>query len=140
MRSVLTGSTSPDPMSRRVASPEAETVSYCPVRKSWTASSEVPKVLTVTLQPDSFSKSLTQSTLGSLLPSSTYPGHARTLTSPSGVPSLSRAVRFGTLNPPPAAEEPLDELDPPPQAARTRVATAHTAADCRMVVRRMVLL
>ena len=71
MRLVLTGSASPAAMSRRVASPEAETVSYCPVRMSCTASSEVPNVLTVTLQPDSFSKSVTQSTFGSLLPSST---------------------------------------------------------------------
>ena len=65
------GSTSPAAMRRRVASPEAETVSYWPVRISCTASSEVPKVLTVTWHPLLFSKSLTQSTLGSLLPSST---------------------------------------------------------------------
>ena len=54
-----------------MASPEAETVSYWPVRMSCTASSEVPKVLTVTWHPLLFSKSETQSTLGSLLPSST---------------------------------------------------------------------
>ncbi len=71
IRSVFIGSTSPAAIIRRVASPEAETTSYCPVRISWTASSEVPKVLMVTLQPDSFSKSETQSTAGSLLPSST---------------------------------------------------------------------
>ncbi len=54
-----------------MASPEAETTSYWPVRISCTASSEVPKVLTVTWQPLSFSKSETQSTAGSFEPSST---------------------------------------------------------------------
>ena len=58
---VLTGSTSPAAMSRRVASPDAETASYWPVRISWTASSEVPNVLMLTWQPEDFSKSVTQS-------------------------------------------------------------------------------
>src|SRR6476661_2614187 len=127
------GSTSPAAMRRSVASPDAETVSYWPVRISWTASSEVPNVLTVTWQPDSFSKSLTQSTLGSLLPSSTYPGHASTLTLPSGVPSLARGLRSGTLNPP----APVEVVVPPepPQAARATAATA-----VRTVIRRLVLV
>src|SRR6476661_9192432 len=130
------GSTSPAAMRRSVASPDAETVSYWPVRISWTASSEVPNVLTVTWQPDSFSKSLTQSTLGSLLPSSTYPGHASTLTFPSGVPSLARGLRSGTLNPP----APVEVVVPPepPQAARASAARAATAV--RAVVLRLVLV
>src|SRR5450631_1101554 len=100
MREVFMGSTSPAAMSRRVASPDAETVSYCPVRISWTASSEVPKVLMLTLQPEVFSHSVTQSTVLSLLPPSTYPGQASTLTDPSGVPSLLRGLSGGGTKPP----------------------------------------
>ena len=40
-----------------------------------------------------------QSTVLSLLPSSTYPGQASTLTDPSGVPSLSRALSAGGTKP-----------------------------------------
>ena len=45
--------------------------SYCPVRMSVTASSEVPNGLKLTLHWVSFSNGCTQSTAGSLLPSST---------------------------------------------------------------------
>ena len=57
-------------MSRRDASPEADTTSYWPVFIRLTASSEVPKYLTSTWQPVSFSKGVTQSTDGSVEPSS----------------------------------------------------------------------
>ncbi len=68
---MFTGSTSPPAISRRVASPEADTPSYLPVRISVTISSEVLPIFTLTLQPVSFSKSVTQSTFGSVEPSST---------------------------------------------------------------------
>ena len=68
---MLTGSTSPPSTRRAVASPEAETPSYWPVRISCTISSEVLPTLTLTWQPVSFSKSVTQSTFGSVEPSST---------------------------------------------------------------------
>ena len=58
-------------ISRSEASPEAETTSYWPVRIRVTASSEVPKGLKLTLQQVSVSNGVTQSTAGSLLPSST---------------------------------------------------------------------
>ena len=68
---MLTGATSPPSISRSVASPDAETPSYSPVRISCTISSEVLPILTLTWQPVSFSKSVTQSTFGSVDPSST---------------------------------------------------------------------
>ena len=67
----MTGATSPPAISRSVASPEAETPSYWPVRMSVTISSEVLPTLTLTWQPVCFSKSDTQSTFGSVEPSST---------------------------------------------------------------------
>ncbi len=68
---MLTGSTSPPAIRRRVASPDADTPSYLPVRISVTISSEVLPIFTLTLQPVSSSKSDTQSTAGSVDPSST---------------------------------------------------------------------
>ena len=68
---MLTGSTSPPAISRSVASPDADTPSYLPVRISVTISSEVLPIFTLTWQPVSFSKSDTQSTFGSVEPSST---------------------------------------------------------------------
>ncbi len=67
---MLTGSTSPPSTSRAVALPEAETPSYWPLLISSTISSEVLPILTLTWQPVCFSKSVIQSTLGSLDPSS----------------------------------------------------------------------
>ncbi len=58
-------------MRRSVASPEADTPSYLPVCMSVTISSDVLPIFTFTLQPVSASKSLTQSTAGSVEPSST---------------------------------------------------------------------
>ena len=65
---MFTGSTSPRAISRSEASPEAETTSYWPVFMRLMASSEVPNGLTLTLQPDSCSNGVTQSTFGSLEP------------------------------------------------------------------------
>ena len=67
---MLTGTTSPPAIRRSVASPEADTTSYSPDFISVTASSEVPKYFTLTSQPVSSSKGVTQSTLLSLEPSS----------------------------------------------------------------------
>ena len=71
MRSVFTGATSPAAMRRSVASPEAATTSYSPVFIRLTASSEVPYDFEVTMHPVFSSNPVTQSTAGSLLPSST---------------------------------------------------------------------
>jgi hypothetical protein len=68
---VLTGATSPAAISRSVASPDADTPSYCPVRMSVTISSDVLPSFTLTWQPVSCSKSVTQSTFASVDPSST---------------------------------------------------------------------
>jgi len=65
---VFTGSTSPEAISRSEASPEADTTSYCPVFIRLSASSEVPKVFTLTLQPVCCSNGPTQLTFGSLEP------------------------------------------------------------------------
>ena len=61
MRSVLIGCTRLPAISRSEASPEAVTRSKPPSFISATISSEVPAVLTLTLQPVFFSKSVTQS-------------------------------------------------------------------------------
>jgi hypothetical protein len=66
----LTGWTRSPYTSRSEASPEADTTSYSPVEYSCTASAEVAKVLTVTWQPVCCSKGVTQSTAGSVEPSS----------------------------------------------------------------------
>jgi hypothetical protein len=58
-------------MSRSVASPEADTPSKLPVFISVTISSEVLPIVTFTWQPVFCSKGVTQSTEGSVEPSST---------------------------------------------------------------------
>ena len=58
---MLIGCTVLPAISRRQASPEAVTRSKPPSFISATISSEVPAVLTLTLQPVFFSKSVTQS-------------------------------------------------------------------------------
>ncbi len=67
---MLTGSTSPAAISRKDASPDADTTSYWPDFIRVTASSEVPKYLTLTSQPVASSNGVTQSTALSVLPSS----------------------------------------------------------------------
>ena len=67
---MFTGSTVPAAMSRSDASPEADTTSYPPVFIRLTASSEVSKYFTLAWHPVCFSNGVTQSTLGSVEPSS----------------------------------------------------------------------
>src|SRR3954452_2779686 len=87
MRSRLTGATVLPAISRREASPDADTASYSPVFIRLTISSEVPAVLVLTLQPEACSNGWTQSTFGSFDPSSAYPAQATRLTWPSPAPS-----------------------------------------------------
>src|SRR4051795_1805844 len=101
MRSVFTGATSPPAISRSVASPDADTPSYWPVRISCTISSEVLPIFTLTLQPVSFSNEDTQSTLGSLEPFSTYPAQAIRLRAPSPFPTLVGSALVPLLPPEP---------------------------------------
>src|SRR5438093_13098610 len=66
---------------RRLASPEAETASYCPVRMSVTISSEEPPYLARTLQPVALVNGFTH--WGWV-----YPSHAIRLRAPSPFPIL----------------------------------------------------
>ena len=79
-------------MSRSEASPEAETTSYSPVFISVTISSEVAPTLMLTWQPVASSNGVTQSTFGSVVPSSTYPAQATKLTWPSPAPSVASVL------------------------------------------------
>src|SRR6185436_15047935 len=108
-------------------SPEADTPSYWPERISVTISSEVLPTLLLTLQPVSFSKSDTQSTFGSVEPSSTYPAQEMMLTWPSPAPSWASLSIFGTEMPP----GPLPLSSPPPQPASTSTPAASTAVRTR---------
>ena len=67
---MFTGCDVPAAMSRSDASPEADTTSYWPVFIRLTISSDVGAVFTLTWQPVCFSNGVTQSTLGSVEPSS----------------------------------------------------------------------
>ncbi len=58
-------------MSRSVASPDADTPSYSPLCINWTISSDELPSRTFTSQPVSSSNGVTQSTAGSVDPSST---------------------------------------------------------------------
>src|SRR5690242_9431374 len=96
---------------------------------SWTASSEVPKYFTLALQPVCCSNGVTQSTFGSLEPSSAYPGHARMFTEPSIVPIFCCMGTSGTVKPP-AVVVPDDDDEPQP-ATRARAAAPTTAPRTR---------
>src|ERR1700742_2757286 len=77
---------------------------------SVTISSDVPATLTLTLHPVCFSNGVTQFTLGSSDPFSTYPAQATKLTWPSPVPSADSLSIFGGVNlvvVPPVAPAPL---------------------------------
>src|SRR4051794_7227341 len=115
-------------MSRSEASPEADPTSYSPVFISETISSEVPAIFVLTLQPVSFSKSCTQSTLGSFVPSSTYPAQATMLTWPSPAPSAASLSIFGRLAPPGPAPEPPPPEPPPPEPPQPASASAPAAS------------
>src|SRR3984893_1171473 len=116
MRLTLTSATSPCAISRLVASPLAETPSHWvppPWRISVTISSEVLAKLTLILQPVWVTNGVTQSTLGSVLPLSTYPVHATRFSAPSPAPMLVGRLDAGCAL-----------FDVPPHAARTSMAPA----------------
>src|SRR5436853_7535536 len=94
---VSIGTTSPPAMSFTDALPDADTPSYCPVRISVTISSEVLATLTFVWQPVAFSNGLTQSTFGSVEPSSQYPAQQMTERCPSPGPTDDFTGTFGTL-------------------------------------------
>src|SRR6478609_351643 len=119
---MLTGCTSWPAIRRSDASPEAEMTSYCPVRMSVTASSEVPNGLKLTLHWVSCSNGCTQSTAGSLLPSSTYPGHPRMDSWPSPGPI---SVLVGCAD----CEEPDPPLVPQPDSMSAAAATTPTTRE-----------
>src|ERR687884_497871 len=107
-------------MSRRVASPDADTPSYCPFFMSVTISSDDPATLLLTLHPVCFSNGVTQSGSPALLPSMTYPAQLTRSTSPSPGPTDCCTWTDGgaaRVDPPPPPE--LPPLDPEPQAAST---------------------
>src|SRR3954452_22687811 len=96
-----------------------------------TASSEVPKYLTVVWQPVAFSNGVTQSVFGSLVPSSAYPGHARMLTAPSLVPSFLAIGTSGAVKPAALFVPPLSDDEPQLVTASARAPTVETAAMAR---------
>src|SRR6266545_281448 len=73
MSAVLTGATVPAAIIRRVASPDAETPSYCPVAISDTMLGESRPSVVWTLQPVLSSNGVTQSNSAPFSPRSAYP-------------------------------------------------------------------
>src|SRR5882757_9267213 len=71
-----------------------------------TISSDVPAVFTVTLHPVDVSNGVTQSTVLSFEPFSTYPAHATRLTWPSPVPNEASLAMLGGFRPDPGAAVP----------------------------------
>src|SRR5205085_9005224 len=106
IRLTFTGFTSPPTISRRLASPDAETRSYWPppppppVRMSATMSFEVPASLRWILQPVCRSNGFAND-------GSEYAGHSITLSAPSPLP-----IEVGRLE-----VLPFAFLPPPPQPA-----------------------
>src|SRR6266496_4063396 len=86
-------------MSRRVASPDADTPSYWPVFINCTISSDVLPILTFTLQPVCCSNGCTQSTFGSFWPLSAYPAQAMMFSAPSPLPTEVAIATLGGLRP-----------------------------------------
>src|SRR5688572_2397279 len=119
-------------MSRRDASPEAETTSYSPVFIRVTISSDVLPILLLTLQPVLCSKPVTQSTLLSVEPFSTYPAQDTTLTWPSPGPSEANLSIFGGVRPP--GPPPPGVVVSPPQPARARTTAAAAVAANRILL------
>src|SRR3954462_9015623 len=95
-----------------------------------TASSEVPKYLTVAWHPVAFSNGVTQSVFGSLVPSSAYPGQARMLTAPSLVPSFLAIGTSGAVTPAALLVPPLSD-EPQPATTRASAPAAATTAILR---------
>src|SRR5436305_15289091 len=90
------GRTSLPKIRRRLASPEAETASYCPVRINVTILSEDPPYLARTLQPLALVKGFTHCGW-------VYASHAIRLTAPSPFPLPGIAEGPPVLAPAPAA-------------------------------------
>src|SRR5689334_12213235 len=108
-------------MSRSVASPDADTPSYCPVRINCTISSDVLPIFTLTWQPVCFWNGCTQSTLGSFCPLSAYPAQAMMLSCPSPLPT---DLAVGTSGTAPASADPELPLEhPETTTARAAAAT-----------------
>src|SRR5450432_4689076 len=97
-------------MSRKVASPDADTPSYWPVFIKVTISSEVLPTFAFTLQPVCCSNGCTQSTVLSSEPSSAYPAQTMMFSAPSPLPSDCSIDSFGGAAREPLAAEPA-ELD-----------------------------
>src|SRR6266511_2666290 len=126
IRPMLIGCTSLPKISRRSASPEADTRSYWPpppLRMSATISSDEPAYLALTLQPVCCSNGLVQSGCA-------YPSHATRLSWPSPGPML--VGRLGLVVPPP---EVLVE-EPPPQPLATSASTAPSTRSSTARVKR----
>ena len=68
---------------------------------SWTISSEVLPIFTLTWQPVSFSNGVTQSVSASLEPSSAYPAQVIRLSSPSPSPTEASGSSLGGSLPSP---------------------------------------
>src|SRR3954447_22164109 len=120
-------------MSRSVASPEADTPSYLPVRISVTISSEVLPILTLVWQPVAFSNGVTQSTFGSVEPSSAYPAQAMMFSCPSPWPTVFCSGSFGAVSPLPLVL-PAPPLSLLPHAATPNAAIQATSAAHRPFV------
>src|SRR5437899_9946516 len=123
---VSIGTTSPPAMSFTDALPDADTPSYCPVRIRVTISSEVLATLTFVWQPVAFSNGLTQSTFGSVEPSSQYPAQQMTERCPSPGPTDDFTGTFGTVKAAAPDVELLLLLLPPHADSVTAVASTVT--------------
>src|SRR5262245_5459205 len=99
---------------------------------SWTISSDVLPILTLTLQPVSVSNFPTQFTLGSFEPFSAYPAQAMMSSWPSPAPMDACAVAdvFASVS------EVLELLLLLPHAAATSPIVAATAATANRALRR----
>src|SRR3954470_7534013 len=100
-------------MRRRVASPDADTPSYCPPFMSVTISSEEPATLLLTLQPVAFVNGVTQSGSPDLLPPMAWPAQRTRSPSPSPAPTDFWTGTEGGAGCPAPADPPPDVLLPP---------------------------
>src|SRR3954468_8195819 len=99
---------------------------------SVTISSDVLPILTLVWQPVAFSNGVTQSTFGSVDPSSAEPAQAMMFSWPSPAPTAFWTGSFGALSPQPPLEPPLSLLLP--HAATPNAATQATTAAHRPLV------
>src|SRR5258706_12195973 len=96
-----------------------------------TISSEVPAIFTLPLHPVDASNDVTQSTVLSFEPFSTYPAHATRLTAPSPAPNEACLAIFGGFRPDPGAAPPVPALLQAASASAP-MATRPTRGDFRM--------